>query len=56
VALMFMFTIAEVPVTLDVSAWFAAHSFPALLALIALAGYGFHTSLAGKPMFGTLED
>jgi hypothetical protein len=56
VALMFMFTIAEVPVTLDVSAWFAAHSFPALLALLGLAAYGFHTSLAGKPMFGALDD
>ena len=46
------------PLTLDVSAWFAAQAFPVIGVLVALAVYGFHTSLGGKPMFGgaLLED
>lgn len=51
-ALFFMFSIFEAPFTLEVSAWYAARAVPVLVALVALALYGFHTSLAGKPLFG----
>lgn len=46
-----------VPLTLNTSAWYAGRSFLDLAVLAALAFYGFHTSLGGKPMFGAaLED
>jgi serine/threonine-protein kinase len=53
-----MFAAVEVPLTLEVTAWYASRAWPVLLAITALAVYGFHTSLAGKPMFGgpLLED
>jgi hypothetical protein len=53
-----MFVVFEIPNTLDVTAWYASRAWPVLLAVVALAAYGFHTSLAGKPMFGSslLED
>jgi eukaryotic-like serine/threonine-protein kinase len=57
-ALFVLFVSAEVPLTLDVTAWYASRGWPVLLAIGALAAYGFHTSLGGKPMFGRslLED
>ncbi len=39
------------PVTTDLSAWYAGGSFVTLAVSIALAAYGFHTSLAGQPLF-----
>jgi serine/threonine-protein kinase len=53
-----MFVTLELPLTLDVSAWYASRGWPPLLVIAGLAVYGFHTSLAGKPMFGRslLED
>jgi serine/threonine-protein kinase len=53
-----MFATFEVPVTFDVTAWYASRAWPVLLAVGALAVYGFHASLAGKPFFGRslLED
>jgi len=53
-----LFVGVEVPLTLDVTAWYASRGWPVLLAVAALAVYGFHTSLGGKPMFGRslLED
>jgi hypothetical protein len=53
-----MFVSFEVPLTLDLTAWYASRGWPVVLAIAALAAYGFHTSLAGKPMFGRslLED
>jgi hypothetical protein len=40
--------IQNVPLTLDTSAWYFPRSALAIALLIALAAYGFHTSLAGK--------
>jgi serine/threonine-protein kinase len=58
VALYVVYSALEVPITLDVSAWFAAQAFPVIGAIVALAVYGFYTSLGGKPLFGgaLLED
>jgi uncharacterized integral membrane protein len=58
IALFFMFAAVEVPLTLDVAAWYAPHGLPVVLAFVGLSLYGFHTSLAGKPLFGRalLED
>ena len=56
-ALFVVFSIPEAPFTLDLSAWYAARALPALLVLVGLAAYAFHTSLGGKPMFrGALLD
>jgi hypothetical protein len=46
------------PITSDFSAWYAGDFLPALLVSLALAVYGFYTSLAGQPLFGgrLLED
>jgi serine/threonine-protein kinase len=58
VALYVVYSALEVPITLDFSAWFAVQGFPVIGAIVALAVYGFYTSLGGKPMFGggLLED
>jgi hypothetical protein len=43
------------PLTLNFSAWYAGTGMIALLAVLALAVYGFHTSLGGQKVFeGTL--
>lgn len=39
------------PFTLDLSAWYAPRAFVVLLVVGTLVAYGFHTSLAGKPLF-----
>jgi hypothetical protein len=54
VALYVEFNMNELPLTLDPSLWYATRSIPMLLAVVGLAAYGFHTSLAGKPPFGHL--
>jgi len=36
--------------TPDLSAWYFRTSRFGLLVLVALAAYGFHTSLAGRPL------
>ena len=41
----------ELPLTTDSSAWYAGTSLFLLLALAALAIYGFRIALAGRPMF-----
>jgi hypothetical protein len=52
-----MFTMIEMPITVDLSAWYSMRALPVVVVMTALAVYGFHTSLAGKPMFGrALED
>ena len=38
------------PVTSDMTAWYAGDFLPALLGVVALAVYGFRTSLAGRPL------
>ena len=45
------------PVTSDFAAWYAADFVLALIISLALAGFGFYTSLAGQPLFrGALPD
>ncbi|HKP83230.1 MAG TPA: protein kinase [Pyrinomonadaceae bacterium] len=45
------------PVTSDFSAWYAADYVLALIISLALAVFGFYTSLAGEPLFrGALPD
>jgi serine/threonine-protein kinase len=53
-----MFVAFEVPLTLDLTAWYAPRGWPVVLVIAGLAAYGFRTALAGKPMFGgsLLED
>jgi hypothetical protein len=40
------------PVTMDLSSWYAGAGVAALLVLAALAGFGFTTAVAGRPVFG----
>jgi hypothetical protein len=43
--------------TWDLSSWYAGHSLLTLVLLAVLAGYAFHVSLAGRPLFrGDLFD
>jgi hypothetical protein len=42
--------LANVPLTTDFSAWYAAATLVPLLAVAALAVWGFHTALAGRPL------
>jgi len=39
------------PITTDFSAWYAGSTIFALAFIVALAGYAFHTALAGRPLF-----
>jgi serine/threonine-protein kinase len=39
-------------ITTDLSAWYASGTILALTFLALVAGYGFHTALAGRPLFG----
>jgi hypothetical protein len=43
--------IGNLPVTASFSAWYASGSLFALVLVAALAVWGFHTSLAGRPIF-----
>jgi serine/threonine-protein kinase len=54
--LVVLFTAIEVPLTFDLSAWYATRGLPVALLLVGLALYGFHTSLAGRPVFGRALD
>lgn len=48
----FRYVLFNTPATFDMSAWYSLRSTGFLLLLIGVAGYGFYTSLAGKPLFG----
>jgi len=39
-------------VTADLFAWYGTGSILAILWVVAIAGYGFYTSFAGRPLFG----
>lgn len=41
----------NVPFTLDSSAWYASNSFLVLLGFVALAAWGFYTSLGGQRLW-----
>jgi serine/threonine-protein kinase len=43
--------LANVPLTVDLSAWYISTSFFALFSILALAGWGFYHSLGGKPLW-----
>jgi hypothetical protein len=38
-------------IPLDFSAWYVGASLLSLAVAAAVAGYGFHTALAGRPLF-----
>jgi hypothetical protein len=40
------------PITTELTAWYAGNFVLDLILLVALAIYGFYTSLAGQPLFG----
>jgi hypothetical protein len=40
-----------VPLTPDLSAWYAGAGLVGVAAVAVLAGYGFFTSLGGRPLF-----
>jgi uncharacterized membrane protein YGL010W len=39
-------------ITENVFAWYGAGTILAVLWVLAIAGYGFYTSFAGRPVFG----
>ena len=43
--------VLNVPFTLDFSAWYAPASFAVLLSFVALAAWGFYTSLGGRKLW-----
>jgi hypothetical protein len=49
--------LAQEPLTTDFSAWYASPTIFAVVVVLALAGYAFHTAVAGRPLFkaGFLE-
>jgi serine/threonine-protein kinase len=47
-----VFLLGSVGLTTNLTAWYGTGSATALVALSAFALYGFHTALAGRPMFG----
>jgi len=53
VALYFVHLLIFFPITSNFSAWYASDFVLALLIALALAGFGFYTSLAGEPLFRT---
>jgi len=56
-AIFFLHLMIFFPVTSDFSAWYAADYVLALIISLALAVFGFYTSLAGEPLFrGALPD
>jgi len=43
------------PITADFSVWYAGASLFAVLSVAAMAAFAFHSSLAGRPLFGDAE-
>jgi hypothetical protein len=39
------------PITTELTAWYASSFVVALILLLAMATYGFYTSLGGQPIF-----
>ena len=50
-ATFFLHLVIFYPITSEFSAWYAGDFVPALVISLALAVYGFYTSLAGRPIF-----
>ena len=51
VTIYFVHLLIFYPITSDFSAWYATDFVLALFIALALAGFGFYTSLAGEPLF-----
>ncbi len=43
--------LTALPVTFDLSAWYAAAGLPSLLVIVALAAWAFRACVAGRPLF-----
>jgi hypothetical protein len=56
VAVLFVTVLNDFPLTSRLSAWYGAGTVVALVALLAVAGYGFKIALAGKPLLGAGTD
>ena len=52
VAMVFNGLLSNFPLTTQMSSWYAGISLAVILLLAAIAFYGFHTSLGGRPAFG----
>jgi hypothetical protein len=53
-AVTFVFTwivLAHFPLTADLSAWYATSALLTMASVLALAIYGFRTTLAGRPLW-----
>lgn len=50
--------LSNVPLTTDLSAWYSGYTIAMVVAVLALAGWAFHTSLGGEKLFSgnLLED
>ena len=44
--------LGDPPLTLDSSRWYASHGWFYVAVALAIAVWGFRTSLGGKPLFG----
>jgi serine/threonine-protein kinase len=51
VAMWFMFPLIETPGMFGLTGWQAQSAWMALLFIAAVAGFGFYTALAGRPLF-----
>jgi serine/threonine-protein kinase len=51
-AMGFHFIARSLPMTADLSSWYAHVTFLTILPLLAVAAYGFYIALAGRPVFG----
>jgi hypothetical protein len=56
VATFFLTALLEFPLTGHVTAWYGTGSIVVLVALVGIAGYGFRTASAGKPLLGAAAD
>ena len=52
VAIVFASLLARLPLTTQMSSWYAGLSLAGILLMAAIAFYGFYTSLGGRPIFG----
>jgi hypothetical protein len=56
-AIICIFVPPDLPLTTDLSAWYSGPTVFVVAIVLALAGYAFHTAIAGRPLFkaGFLE-
>jgi hypothetical protein len=56
VAVLFVDVLGNFPLTTHVQEWYGTGTVVAVVGLLFLAGYGFRTALAGKPLLGAAVD